>query len=414
MFTFKDILHIIPVFLAIFFAFQLLTYRSVKAGANKVLGMFMAIISLHLLFDVFYYLRYYNFVVYFRYYVVMPLILSIIPLLYLYIKTLTTENYKFLKKDFKHFIPSFLILVLNIVFYGFLFTNEEKFNFVVNNYLFNFATGDFIIKANFILKDFSESLYFIQLVSYIIMMFILFKRHRNNIQKYFSYKEKISLTWLKVYIYIFIALSVFDLLETIFFVKNYEVWEKMWELIDGIIGILYVGFLGYFGIKQTDIYAREIAPGTKELNFIPSQEIINSDKSVKELNLEKKYISSSLSDEQKKEMITGVVELMEKEKIFLNNKLTIDDLAVQLNTNKKYLSQVINELLKKNFYNLVNEYRVKEAQKLLLDTGYENLSVEGIATTVGFNSKSSFHSAFKNFLAVTPSQYQKSQKIYIS
>ena len=411
MFTFKDLLHIIPVFLAIFFAFQLLTYRSVKAGANKVLGMFMAIISLHLLFDVFYYLRYYNFVVYFRYYVVMPLILSIVPLLFLYIKTLTTENYKFSKKDFKHFIPSFLILALNIVFYGFLFTNEEKYNFVVNNYLFNFATGDFIIKANFILKDFSESLYFIQLVFYIIMMFILLKRHKNNIQKYFSYTEKISLNWIKIYIYIFIALSVFDILETVFFVKNYEVWEKMWELIDGIIGILYVGFLGYFGIKQTDIYSREIVPGTKELNFIPSQEIVNSDKLEKESNLEKKYISSSLSDEQKKEIITGVVGLMEKEKLFLNNKLTIDDLAVKLDTNKKYLSQVINELLKKNFYNLVNEYRVKEAQKLLLDTGYENLSIEGIATTVGFNSKSSFNSAFKNFITITPSQYQKSRKL---
>ena len=411
MFTFKDLLHIIPVFLAIFFAFQLLTYRSVKAGANKVLGVFMAIISLHLLFDVFYYLRYYDFVVYFRYYLIMPLVLSIIPLLFLYIKTLTTENYKFLVKDLKHFIPAFLIFILNVIFFGFLLTKEEKFNFIVNNYLYNISTGSFAIKANFVSKSLSEILYFCQLIFYIILMLIYLRRHKNNIQKYFSFKEKISLNWIRVFIGIFIGLSVFDLLENIFFVKNYELWENVWELIDGAIGILYISFLGYFGIKQTDIYAREIVPGTKELNTIPSQEIVSSDIPEKEPGIEKKYISSSLSDEQKKEMITGVVELMEEEKIFLNSKLTINDLAVKLDTNKKYLSQVINELLNKNFYNLVNEYRVKEAQKLLLDTGYENLSIEGIATTVGFNSKSSFNSAFKNFITLTPSQYQKSRKL---
>ena len=410
MFTFKDILHIIPVFLAIFFAFQLLTYRSVKAEANKVLGMFMAILSLHLLFDVFYYLRYYDFVIYFRYYVIMPLILSIVPLLFLYIKTLTTENYKLSKKDFKHFIPSFLILALNIIIYGFLFTQEEKYDFVVKNYLFDFAKGGFIIKANIILKNLSELLYLCQLVIYIVLMFVLFNRHKKNIRKYFSYKEKISLNWLRVYIYIFIALSVFDLFENFFFVKNYEVWENVWELIDGIMGILYVGFLGYFGIKQTDIYAREIVLGEEELDTIPSLEIINSVKTEKESIFVKKYISSSLSDEQKKEMITGVVELMEDEKLFLNSKLKIDDLAVKLKTNKKYLSQVINEILNKNFYNLVNEYRIKEAQKLLIDTEYKNLSIEGIANTVGFNSKSSFNSAFKNFIDITPSQYQNTHK----
>jgi len=413
MFTLKDILHIIPVFLAVFFAFQLLTYRSVKARANRVLGIFMIIISLHLFFDVFYYLHYYNFVVYFRYYVVMPLVLSIFPLLFLYIKTLTTEKYRFTFKEFKNFIPSFFILILNIVFYGFLLTNDEKFNFVVNNYLFNPTTCNFAIKINFILKYISEALYFIQLVFYIILMGIYLKRHKNNMQKYFSYKEKISLNWIKVFIGFFIGLSIFDLLESFYFTKNYELWEKVWELINGVIGILYVGFLGYFGIKQTDIYSREIVYGTKEINSIPSQEIINSYRTEKESNHVKKYVASSLSNEQKKEIITGVVELMEKEKIFLNNKLTIDYLAVKLNTNKKYLSQVINELLKKNFYNLVNEYRVKEAQKLLLDNEYAHLSIEGIATTVGFNSKSSFNTAFKKNLGVTPSYYQKSQKVEV-
>ena len=48
------------------------------------------------------------------------------------------------------------------------------------------------------------------------------------------------------------------------------------------------------------------------------------------------------------------------EKIYLNEKLTLDHLAEKLNTNSKYLSQVINEFYGKNFYSYINSYRKKQ------------------------------------------------------
>lgn len=123
---------------------------------------------------------------------------------------------------------------------------------------------------------------------------------------------------------------------------------------------------------------------------------------------EEKYQSSALSDENKKKYAQAIIDLMENKKVFLNRKLTIDDIALELNTNRSYISQITNEYFSSNFNNFVNEYRIKEARRLLSDHQYENLSIEGIANTVGFNSKSSFNIAFKKFTGLTPSYFQKS------
>ncbi|RTZ81689.1 MAG: AraC family transcriptional regulator, partial [SAR324 cluster bacterium] len=73
--------------------------------------------------------------------------------------------------------------------------------------------------------------------------------------------------------------------------------------------------------------------------------------------------------------------------------------------NRTYISQTINEKFNKNYSSFINEYRIKEAQKLLLkDT---NLTYEGIGFEVGFKSKSAFNSAFKTYTGVTPSIFVK-------
>ena len=81
-----------------------------------------------------------------------------------------------------------------------------------------------------------------------------------------------------------------------------------------------------------------------------------------------------------------------------------------MNTNKSYLSQVINEYFRKNFSTFVNEYRVKEASRLLLEKESENYTIEAIANSVGFKSKSAFNSAFKKFTGITPSYFVNSTK----
>ena len=56
-----------------------------------------------------------------------------------------------------------------------------------------------------------------------------------------------------------------------------------------------------------------------------------------------------------------------------------------------------------DFNNFVNEYRVKEVRKRLINSESNNYSIEGIAKSVGFHSKSTFNASFKKCTGVTPS-----------
>jgi YesN/AraC family two-component response regulator len=99
---------------------------------------------------------------------------------------------------------------------------------------------------------------------------------------------------------------------------------------------------------------------------------------------------------------------MTSKKPFLKSDFSLPELAHQLGTTVHILSQSINEGLGKNFFEMVAEYRVKEAKHLLVDK--PNIKVEEIAEQVGYNSKSSFNTAFKKLTGSTPSEYRLSKK----
>lgn len=60
-----------------------------------------------------------------------------------------------------------------------------------------------------------------------------------------------------------------------------------------------------------------------------------------------------------------------------------------------------------NFFNLVNSYRIEKAQEILRDPDKQAITVLEILYEVGFNSKSSFNTAFKKHAGTTPTQYRK-------
>ncbi len=125
----------------------------------------------------------------------------------------------------------------------------------------------------------------------------------------------------------------------------------------------------------------------------------------------KKQTETNLNESQKKELIDNIIVLMEEEKYFLNSQFTINDFAKKIHSNRNYLSQIINEHFHTNFNNFVNEYRIKEARKMLLSSDYQNYTIEGIANEVGFHSKATFNTAFKKFTGVTPSFFKKNTQV---
>ena len=104
-----------------------------------------------------------------------------------------------------------------------------------------------------------------------------------------------------------------------------------------------------------------------------------------------------------------LMDVMDREKFYRNNELNLPKLASLLKISPHHLSQILNERLNKNFFDFINEYRVKEAKQMLSDKNYEDFNILAISLEVGFNSNTTFISAFKRYENITPSEYRKMQ-----
>jgi ligand-binding sensor domain-containing protein/AraC-like DNA-binding protein len=122
-----------------------------------------------------------------------------------------------------------------------------------------------------------------------------------------------------------------------------------------------------------------------------------------------KYKSSTLDSTRAEQYLKKLTYLMEVEKVYRDESLSLQTLADQLSVSNYHLSQLINESLHKSFFDLVNGYRVEEAKEKL-GNFKDNQTILGIGFEVGFNSKSAFNRVFKKYTTMTPSQYRKKHK----
>lgn len=106
-----------------------------------------------------------------------------------------------------------------------------------------------------------------------------------------------------------------------------------------------------------------------------------------------------------KERLIG---LFEVEKLFLSKDLTMEDVAMRLFTNKTYLSKTINVEMNKNFRELVNSFRVREAMKIFSQNN--DISINELRDRCGFNNNASFTSAFKLNTGYTPGEWCRNAK----
>lgn len=117
-----------------------------------------------------------------------------------------------------------------------------------------------------------------------------------------------------------------------------------------------------------------------------------------------KYVKSGLTLQEATEIRQRIQEAFENDKVYKNNAIGLNDLSQHIARDRYKVSQVLNEYLARNFYSLLNHYRVKEAKDLLISQPF--LSVKAIMYEVGFNSKTSFYSAFKKDTGLSPNDYR--------
>lgn len=122
---------------------------------------------------------------------------------------------------------------------------------------------------------------------------------------------------------------------------------------------------------------------------------------------QKSYKYSSLNPLFAEECIKKLTHLMEVEKIYRDESISLQSLAEELSITHHQLSQLLNEKMNKSFSDLINTYRVEEAKKLLQDPKWADRKIISIAFEVGYNTKAAFYNVFKKHTNMTPAQYRQ-------
>lgn len=126
---------------------------------------------------------------------------------------------------------------------------------------------------------------------------------------------------------------------------------------------------------------------------------------------EQKYSKSNLKDSQRETLLTRIKEVLENPENICSQNFSSKELARMVESNTSHVSQVINETYGTSFSILLGNYRVKEACRQINESDrFDLLTIEGIANSVGFKSRTAFLNAFKREVGLSPSEYIKLAK----
>lgn len=107
-----------------------------------------------------------------------------------------------------------------------------------------------------------------------------------------------------------------------------------------------------------------------------------------------------------------LLDYFEKHKPYLDSELTINDIVDVVFTNKLYISKAISHCTGRNFCQFVNYYRITHAVKLF--RGNPQMKVVELAGKSGFNSTTSFSTAFRLYMGESPGDWCRKERVRLS
>ncbi len=300
------------------------------------------------------------------------------PLAYFYVRACTQKDFKLKGKLWLHFIPALLALFYFMPFY--LQSGDAKFDaFIVWRETASLGVPTWVL----LLRLSQPIIYF----GICIRLIMIYRKHLDNAT---SYIDTVFHRWL-LYFSGILLLPILGAIATVIFTN----------VIGYQLSAATVIFTFILAFAISIRIAILIKPSL--FHLFPHQMLIpNSTEEQKQ-----RYEKSTLQEDSKDHYVNKLSLFVETEKPYLASDLTLAELSKQVDIPTHHLSQVINEKLECNFLDYINKYRIKEAKKMLVDPKLDHYTIVSIAYEAGFNSKSTFYTAFKKYATMTPTQYKK-------
>lgn len=365
----------ISLFISLFLAFFLLTVKTKHKRSNALFAVFLFVTAIDISQPL------WNLVVdgpsnlgMFR----ITFAFLQVPVFYLYVLSVCYSDFKLKPKHLLHLLP---FVIANVVLLPRFYAVDmaTKIDFIINR------------QSRFELQ-FNHIIFHLQVIVYFTAIFMLLRKAKKLYVENHAGSSIISYNWLFQFTSVLTALYMIALLKNILKFSDYP------HISEGIrIGLLV---LSLFMICW-HLFKALNNPGL--FRNIDSKLKLVSDLVLEEKNDEQ----LAVSEEEYHEDLLKLQQYMMAEKPFLNPSLTIQDISKDIKVPVRDLSLLINHQLGQHFYDFVNSYRIESAMNILKDEAKSKLTILEILYYVGFNSKSSFNTAFKKHTGKTPTDYRK-------
>ncbi len=296
-----------------------------------------------------------------------PWVVLVPVFFYRYVKTLLYPEDKFSKKQNLQYLP-FVVFLVPMLIYKFI-----AFTIGVNKEV------EVLFEKFILFFEVFSSLFPFYFIVAIFTLIIKYKKEH----KQFNITEiNERHMWLQITMWLLTLLNIVWLVVIMLQVfSDHEECYPVWISVSAII----------YWIGHAGIYKYGIIQERKKIRRQTLNQVINT---------------SDISQEENQHVKAFKNQII-KEKLFLDSSITLESIAAKIDISVSLLSRIINEELQSNFNDYVNKLRVEEVKRYLNNPSFSNYTITSIGLEAGFNSKTTFFTAFKKFTGTTPANYKK-------
>lgn len=337
--------------------------------------------------------------------IIFPILYLIGPMLFWYVRSILSDNAKFRRNDFFHFLPAIIYFSVSIPFTFSTFSEKTVIaNEVVENVdiMQTYATTFFSNVVPNLEVYLSRPLL---LLAYVIWSIVLIKNYLSQmkLKEVFS-GHNFMIKWLILLLGFVILLAISHIILIIHtFHMNFT------ELAFGLNIVRILSAFGLIGLMILPFLFPAILYG---LPRFP----VNQNRTVQEISANKAAESGSWLSHLEYDYIQSIGKridnYMKENQPFLIPQFNITKLAVEVEVPVHHLAFYFKEVQKQTFHEYRNEWRIKHAKKLIVEGKTDDLTLEAIATLSGFPNRNSFRSVFKKYEGICPSTFVLMNKKY--
>lgn len=316
--------------------------------------------------------------------------LLLMPLMLHLARRTFNPKYKFKFVEMLHFLPAIAFCAL-VAIHVCTLSGEEARNFVV----IESAT-----ESNATLSIINLIMIVVQLIVYFYLIFTYLRKVRKYVSSNLSHAGFLRSVWVPRFITFVGILIILSIIGGHF---NPLKGLRLYYFANTIA----MGYLLYHALNRAftannQPVIQQIDITAMEADFLVSEEEAKSNTETRPATKE--------NMEQLQQYAKEIEKYLQSSQAFINPNLSLKEVATAMGASARNLSKAINIVLGKNFFNLINGYRIEKSKDLLLSKKEKNLTLDSIAEMCGFNSRFTFNTAFKKSTGLTTSKWLNMQQ----